>query len=155
MDLQRIRNDDKRVIAYDRKWGQRMKTFGERSRLSHDLSSYLVEKSRHMERISTNTNLHKTKNNDIKTMSERTSAYTSEYQISPKISRTLSYAWPIRYSVTAPLVIYTSLRSVNVIFLLPRSRSLLFAFFRHNYQISYIGSFVIISISISKNMNEN
>ena len=31
----------------------------------------------------------KTKNNDFKTMSERTAAYTSEYQIFPKFSRTL------------------------------------------------------------------
>ena len=39
-------------------------------------------------------------------MSERTSAYTSECQISPKISRTLAYAGPIRYSVTGPLRAY-------------------------------------------------
>ena len=42
------------------------------------------------------------KKNDFKTMSERTSAYTSECHISPKISRTLAYAGPIRYSVTGP-----------------------------------------------------
>ena len=36
-------------------------------------------------------------------MSERTSAYTSEYQIFSKFSRTLAYAWPMRYSVTGPL----------------------------------------------------
>ena len=34
---------------------------------------------------------------------QQTSAYTSECQISPKISRTLAYAGPIRYSVTGPL----------------------------------------------------
>ena len=54
-----------------------------------------------------NTNLQTTKNNDFKTMSERTSAYTSECQISPKIPCTLAYAGPIRYSVTGPLNIIT------------------------------------------------
>ena len=80
-----------------------MRTFGERSRISCDLSLSLVEKTRHTDRTTTNTNLQKTKNNDFKTMSERTSAYTSECQISPKMSRTLAYAGPIRYSVTGPL----------------------------------------------------
>ena len=75
-----------------------------RGAFPNDLSLSLVEKSRHTERTTTNTNLQKTKNNDLKTTSERTSAYTSECQISPKFSRTLAYAGPIRYSVTGPLV---------------------------------------------------
>ena len=37
----------------------------------------------------------KMNNYDFKTMSERTSVYTSECQISPKFSRTLAYAGPI------------------------------------------------------------
>ena len=66
-----------------------MRTFGERSQIARDLSLSLVEKSRHRERTTTNTNLQKTKNNDFKTTSKRTSAYTSECQISPEFSRTL------------------------------------------------------------------
>ena len=100
MDNNYFETTFKGIIAYDRKWGRRMRTFGERSRISRDLSLSLVEKSRLVERTATNTNLQKTKNNDFVTMSERTSAY--ECQISPKIFRTLSYAGPIRYSVTAP-----------------------------------------------------
>ena len=88
MDLQRIRNDGKRVIAYDRKWGQRMKTFGERSRLSHDLSSYLVEKSRHMERISTNTNLQKNEKQRLQNHVQTNFSVT--YQRVPKFSQNLS-----------------------------------------------------------------
>ena len=80
-----------------------MRTFGERSRIFRDLKLSLVEKSRHTERTTTNTNLQKTKNTDLKTTSERTSSYTSECQISPKFARTLAYAGPIRYSVTGPL----------------------------------------------------
>ena len=51
----------KRIVAYDSEWGQRMITFGERSRISRDLSLSLVEKSRHTERTTTNTNFQKRK----------------------------------------------------------------------------------------------
>ena len=95
MDNNDFKTTFKQIIAY-------AIIFGERSRISRDLSLSLVEKSRYTERTTTNTNLQKKINNDFKTTSKRTSAFTSECQIPPEFSRTLAYAGPIRYSVTGP-----------------------------------------------------
>ena len=75
----------KRIIAYDSKWGRRTRTFLESVPEFLVIYRYLSSKNLATRSEQQRTRTYKqTKNNDFKTTSERTSAYSSECQISPQ-----------------------------------------------------------------------